>query len=81
MMPGGYVRGGYARGHSHSSGLRGGMMGGLLGGSHSSGHRGRYVQGGHYRPARRGGLGCLGVFAVGAALVGSGVAGLLSLLG
>ena len=75
-MHGGYVRG---HGHSHSSGLRGGMMGGFLGGSHSSGHRGRYVQGGHYRS--RGGLGCLGVFAVGAALVGSGMAGLLALVG
>ncbi|MFC5848226.1 hypothetical protein [Deinococcus petrolearius] len=73
----GHRRGGFI-GQGHSSGHRGGLVGGLLGGS-SSGRRGRYVQGGHYRPQRRG-LGCLGVFVVGAALLGGGVAGLVSLV-
>ncbi|WP_339095348.1 hypothetical protein ACINK0_02050 [Deinococcus sp. VB343] len=76
----GHRRGGMVRGygHSHSSGHR---MGGFLGGSHSSGGRGRYVQGGHLRPVHsRGPRGCLGAFLVGGALVGSGLAGLVSLL-
>ena len=66
----------------HSSGHRGGFLGGALGGSHSSGHRGHYGRGGHYRQvARHRGLGCLGVFLVGAALAGGSVLGLLSLFG
>ncbi|MDL2344161.1 hypothetical protein QOL99_08345 [Deinococcus sp. MIMF12] len=67
-------------GHSHSSGHRGGgFLGGVMGGS--SGHRGRYARGGHYRQTRRPrGLGCLGVFLVGAALTGGTLAGVLSLL-
>ncbi len=52
-----------------------------MGHSHSSGRRGHYARGGHYRQvARRRGMGCLGVFLVGAALVGSSIAGVLSLL-
>ena len=75
----GHRRGGFI-GHGHSSGHRGsGMLGGLMGGS-SSGRRGHYVQGGHFRPQQRRGLGCLGVFVAGAALLGGGVAGLVSLV-
>lgn len=65
---------------SHSSGHRGGFLGGVIGHSHSSGHRGHYGAGGHYRQVRRRGLGCLGVFLVGAALAGGSLAGLLTLL-
>lgn len=68
-------------GRRSSSGHRGGFLGGVMGHSHSSGHRGRFVTGGHYRQVRkRSGLGCLGVFLVGAALAGGSVVGLLTLL-
>lgn len=63
---------------------RGGLAGGLLGHSHShsSGHRGRYVQGGHYRQVRRsrGPLGCLGAFLVAALALGGGLLGVVNLL-
>ncbi|AHX26520.1 hypothetical protein [Deinococcus deserti] len=73
-------RGGFFA-HSRSSGHRGGMVGGLLGHSHSSGRRGHYVQGGHYRQAkRRRSGGCLGAFLVTAGLAGAGVMGLVSLI-
>lgn len=72
----GHRRGGY-NSHSYSSGY--GKLGGFLGSSHSSGRSGRYIQGGHYRPATRP-SGCLGVFILGAALVGS-LSGLVTLLG
>ncbi|GAA5511526.1 hypothetical protein Dcar01_00237 [Deinococcus carri] len=73
-------RSGY-RGHSHSSGHRGGFLGGVMGHSHSSGQRGHYGRGGHYRQvSQRRGLGCLGAFVAGAALVGGSLAGLVSLL-
>ncbi|WP_102125697.1 hypothetical protein [Deinococcus planocerae] len=73
-------RGAFGR-RSHSSGHRGGFLGGALGHSHSSGHRGHYGRGGHYRQTRRRrGLGCLGVFLVGAALAGGSALGLLTLL-
>ena len=65
-------------GHSRSSGHRRGV-GGFLGGSHSSHGKGRYVQGGHYRPVKRS-SGCLGMFVLGALTVGSGVLGLVSLI-
>lgn len=84
----GHRRGGFLGGQvlggrrSHSSGHRGGFLGGALGHSHSSGHRGGYGRGGHYRQVarRRGGLGCLGAFVVGAALAGASLAGLVSLI-
>lgn len=70
-------------GHSRSSGhkRRGQGMGGFLGGSHSSHGKGRYVQGGHYRPVAPRRSGCLGFFMLGVLTVGSGVMGLVSLLG
>ncbi|GGK86973.1 hypothetical protein GCM10010844_01900 [Deinococcus radiotolerans] len=49
--------------------------------SFSHGHRHQYGHGGHYRARRRGPLGCLGVFVVGAALAGGSLLGLVSLLG
>lgn len=64
------------------SGRRGGLLGRVHSHSHSSGHRGRYVQGGHYRQVRgrRGPLGCLGAFVVAALALGGTLAGVVSLL-
>ncbi|MFC3604228.1 hypothetical protein ACFOLM_14800 [Deinococcus soli (ex Cha et al. 2016)] len=62
-------------GHGH----RGGFLGHHSRSSHSHG-RHHYGHGGHYRARRRGPLGCLGVFVVGAALAGGSLLGLVSLL-